>query len=111
MRWSQAFIPTLREAPADAESASHRLLLRGGYIRQTGSGIFAHLLLAQKSFLKITRIIREELERIGGQEIGLPVPAGLSICGHDDLPYSARIWPGLTTVHQPAEEMLVSRFR
>jgi prolyl-tRNA synthetase len=73
MRWSQAFIPTLREAPADAETASHRLLLRGGYIRQVAPGVFAHLLLAQKSILRITHIIREEMDSIGGQEIGLPV--------------------------------------
>ena len=72
MRWSQAFIPTLREVPADAEVPSHRLLLRAGYIRQVAAGIYAHLYLAHKSLLKITQIIREEMNRIGGQEFYLP---------------------------------------
>jgi prolyl-tRNA synthetase len=72
MRWSQAFIPTLREVPGEAEVPSHQLLLRAGYIRQVGAGIYAYLYLAQKSFLKIARIIREEMNRIGGQEFYLP---------------------------------------
>lgn len=72
MRWSQAFIPTLREVPADAEVASHRFLLRAGYVRQVAAGIYAHLYLAHKSFLKIEQIIREEMNRIGGQEFYLP---------------------------------------
>jgi prolyl-tRNA synthetase len=72
MRWSQAFIPTLREVPADAEVASHRFLLRAGYVRQVAAGIYSHLYLAQKSFLKIQQIIREEMNRIGGQEFYLP---------------------------------------
>ncbi len=72
MRWSQVFIPTLREVPAEAEAASHRLLLRAGYIRQVSAGIFASLFLAQRSFLKITQIIREEMNRIGAQEFYLP---------------------------------------
>jgi prolyl-tRNA synthetase len=72
MRWSKVFIPTLREAPADAEAPSHRLLLRAGYIRQVAAGIYAHLFLAQRSFLKIKQIIREEMNRIGAQEFYLP---------------------------------------
>jgi prolyl-tRNA synthetase len=72
MRWSQAFIPTLREVPADAEAPSHRFLLRAGYVRQVAAGIYAHLYLAHKSFLKIEQIIREEMNRIGGQEFYLP---------------------------------------
>ena len=72
MRWSQAFIPTLREAPAEAESASHQLLLRAGYVRQVAAGVYAYLFLAQRSFLKIAQIIREEMNRIGGQEFYLP---------------------------------------
>jgi prolyl-tRNA synthetase len=72
MRWSQAFIPTLREAPGEAEVPSHQLLLRAGYIRQVSAGIYAYLFLAQRSFLKIARIIREEMNRIGGQEFYLP---------------------------------------
>jgi prolyl-tRNA synthetase len=72
MRWSQVFIPTLREVPAEAEAAGHQLLLRAGYIRQVAAGVYAHLYLAQRSFLKISRIIREEMNRIGGQEFYLP---------------------------------------
>src|SRR5215472_3154344 len=73
MRWSQAFIPTLREVPADAEAPSHRLLLRAGYIRQVSAGIYAHLMLARRSLLKIMQIIREEMDAIGAQEFHLPV--------------------------------------
>jgi prolyl-tRNA synthetase len=72
MRWSQAFIPTLREVPTEAEVPSHQLLLRAGYIRQVAAGIYAYLYLAQRSFLKISQIIREEMDRIGGQEFYLP---------------------------------------
>ena len=72
MRWSQAFIPTLREDPAEAEVPSHRLLLRAGYIRQVAAGVYAHLFLAQRSLLKIMRIIREEMDAIGAQEFYLP---------------------------------------
>ena len=72
MRWSQVFIPTLREVPAEAEAASHQLLMRAGYIRQVAAGVYAYLYLAQKSFLKIAQIIREEMNRMGGQEFYLP---------------------------------------
>ena len=72
MRWSQLFIPTLREDPADAEVASHKLLLRAGYIRQLGAGIYSYLFLANRSLLKIMQIIREEMDRIGAQEFYLP---------------------------------------
>jgi prolyl-tRNA synthetase len=72
MRWSQMFIPTLREAPAEAEVASHILLLRGGYIRQLAAGIYSFLPLAQRVMIKIETIIREELERMGAQEFLLP---------------------------------------
>jgi prolyl-tRNA synthetase len=72
MRWSQIFIPTLREDPAEAEVPSHRLLLRAGYIRQVAAGVYAYLYLAQRSFQKISQIIREEMNRIGGQEFYLP---------------------------------------
>ncbi|MBZ5516264.1 MAG: proline--tRNA ligase [Acidobacteriia bacterium] len=72
MRWSQAFIPTLREAPAEAQAPSHQLLLRAGYVRQVAAGVYAYLYLAQRSLLKIGQIIREEMNRIGGQEFYLP---------------------------------------
>jgi prolyl-tRNA synthetase len=70
-RWSQLFIPTLREAPADAEVASHKLLLRGGYIRQLGAGIYSYLPLGQRAINKIVAIVREEMDTIG-QEFLLP---------------------------------------
>src|SRR6201996_4106339 len=70
-RWSKLFIPTLREAPADAEVPSHKLLLRAGFIRQLGAGIYSYLPLGQRSLNKITAIVREEMDRIG-QEFYLP---------------------------------------
>jgi prolyl-tRNA synthetase len=72
MLWSKLFIPTLREHPAEAEVASHQLLLRAGYIRQLSAGIYNYLFLAQRALLKITRIVREEMDAIGGQEMLLP---------------------------------------
>ncbi|HEX9762336.1 MAG TPA: proline--tRNA ligase [Acidimicrobiia bacterium] len=72
MRWSQAFIPTLRHAPADAEAVSHRLLVRGGFIRQLAAGSYTMLPLGQKVRLKVEGIIREEMNAIGGQEMMLP---------------------------------------
>jgi len=72
MLWSKLFIPTLREVPAEAEVPSHRLLLRAGYIRQLAAGIYSHLFLAQRSLLKIVRIVREEMDAIGAQEFHLP---------------------------------------
>jgi len=70
-RWSQLFIPTLREAPADAEVASHKLLVRAGYIRPLAAGIYSYLFLGQRSFNKIIAIVREEMDKIG-QEFYLP---------------------------------------
>ena len=70
-RWSKLFVPTLREAPADAEVASHRFLVRAGYIRQLGAGIYNYLFLGQRSLNKIIAIVREEMDKIG-QEFYLP---------------------------------------
>jgi len=70
-RWSELFIPTLREAPADAEVASHKFLVRAGYIRQLAAGIYSYLFLGNRSFNKIMHIVREEMDRIG-QEFYLP---------------------------------------
>jgi prolyl-tRNA synthetase len=70
-RWSKLFVPTLREAPADAEVASHKFLLRAGYIRQLGAGIYNYLFLGQRSLNKIIGIVREEMDKIG-QEFYLP---------------------------------------
>jgi len=72
MLWSRLFIPTLRENPAEAEVISHQLLLRAGYIRQLSAGIYSYLFLAQRSLLKIQRIVREEMNAIGAQEMFLP---------------------------------------
>jgi prolyl-tRNA synthetase len=71
LRWSTLFIPTLREAPADAEVASHKLLLRSGYIRQLGAGIYSYLFLGNRSVNKIVAIVREEMDKVG-QEFLLP---------------------------------------
>jgi prolyl-tRNA synthetase len=70
-RWSELFIPTLREAPADAEVASHKFLVRAGYIRQLAAGLYSYLFLGQRSFNKITGIVRQEMDKIG-QEFYLP---------------------------------------
>jgi prolyl-tRNA synthetase len=70
-RWSKLFIPTLREAPTDAEVASHKFLLRAGYIRQLGAGIYNYLPLGQRSLNRIIGIVREEMDKIG-QEFYLP---------------------------------------
>ena len=70
-RWSQLFIPTLREAPADAEVASHKFLIRAGYIRQLAAGIYSYLFLGQRAVLKISNLVREEMNKIG-QEFYLP---------------------------------------
>ena len=70
-RWSELFIPTLREAPADAEVASHKFLVRAGYIRQLAAGIYSYLFLGNRSFNKIMGIVRGEMDRIG-QEFYLP---------------------------------------
>jgi prolyl-tRNA synthetase len=70
-RWSQLFIPTLREAPADAEVASHKFLVRAGYIRQLAAGIYSFLFLGNRTLVRITQIVREEMDRIA-QEFYLP---------------------------------------
>jgi prolyl-tRNA synthetase len=72
-RQSQLFIPTLREAPADAEAASHKLLVRGGYIRQLSAGVWTFLPLGWRVHQKVVQIIREEMNAIGGQEMLMPV--------------------------------------
>ncbi len=72
MLWSQLFIPTLRESPAEAEVASHQLLLRAGYIRQLAAGIYSYLFLARRSLRRIEAIVREEMDAMGAQEVLLP---------------------------------------
>jgi prolyl-tRNA synthetase len=73
MRLSRLFGRTLRQAPADAEVASHSLLLRAGFIRPLGAGIFSYLPLARRSLDRIETVLREEMDAIGGQEITMPV--------------------------------------
>jgi len=73
VRWSQAFIPTLRDDPADAEAVSHRLLVRGGFIRQLMAGSYSLLPLGKRVADKVEAIIRDEMDGIGGQEFLLPV--------------------------------------
>jgi prolyl-tRNA synthetase len=72
VRLSQAFVPTLKEAPADAQVASHKLLVRAGFIRQLGAGIYDYLPLAKRTLTKIEAIVREEMDAVGGQEFFLP---------------------------------------
>ena len=73
MRLSHLFFTTLRDDPADAEMPSHRLLLRAGYVRQLGSGIYSLLPLGKRVNDRVEQIIREEQDRIGGQEMEMPV--------------------------------------
>ncbi len=72
MRWSKLFIPTLRDAPGDADAASHRLLVRGGFIRQLHAGHYSLLPLGLRVHDKVERIVREEMDAIGAQEFLLP---------------------------------------
>ena len=73
MRLSHLFFTTLRDDPADAEMASHRLLLRAGYVRPLGSGIYSLLPLGFRASKRVEQIIREEQDRIGAQEMEMPV--------------------------------------
>src|SRR5438105_10269266 len=72
MKMSRSFVPTLKEVPADAIVPSHQLLVRAGFIRQLSAGIYSMLPLGQRSLLKITEIIRQEMNGIGAQEFYLP---------------------------------------
>jgi len=72
-RASQLFLPTLRDDPADAEAASHRLLVRGGFIRQVSAGLWTFMPLGWRVHRKIEQIVREEMDAIGGQEMLMPV--------------------------------------
>jgi prolyl-tRNA synthetase len=89
VRASQLFIPTLREDPGDAEAVSHRLLVRGGFIRQVGAGLWTFLPLGWRVHEKAVQIVREEMNAIGGQEMFMPVitPAELwQKTGRYDIP-------------------------
>jgi prolyl-tRNA synthetase len=73
MRWNRSLIPTLREDPADAEAISHKLMVRAGLVRQLAAGIYVYLPLGHRVINKVNRVIREEMNAIGGQEISMPV--------------------------------------
>ena len=73
MKMSNLFSQTLREIPSEAETPGHRMLLRAGYIRQLAAGIFTYLPLARRTLVKIENIMREEMNRINGQEVSMPV--------------------------------------
>ena len=73
MRYSRLFIPTLKEAPGDAEAVSHKLMVRGAFVRQLAAGLYIYLPLGQRVMDKIDRIMREEMNAIGGQEVTMPV--------------------------------------
>jgi len=88
-RASQLFLPTLRDAPADAEAASHKLLVRAGYVRQVGAGLWTYLPLGWTVHRKIEQIIREELGAIGAQELLAPVLTPVELweaTGRDKIP-------------------------
>ena len=72
-RASQLFLPTLRDDPADAEAVSHKLLVRGGFIRQVTGGLWTMMPLGWRVHRKVEQIIREEMEAIGAQEMLMPV--------------------------------------
>ena len=72
MKWTNAFIPTLREAPADAEILSHKLLLRAGLIRKLAGGVYTFLPLGLRALRKVEQIVREEMDRAGALELLMP---------------------------------------
>src|SRR5277367_3477830 len=72
MRWSQAFIPTLKETPAEAEIISHKLLLRAGLVRKLTGGLYTFLPLGLRALRKVEQIVREEMNRAGAQEVLMP---------------------------------------
>ncbi len=79
MRYSQTFVPTLKETPAEAEVVSHRLMLRAGYIRKLTAGVYTYLPFGLAAIRKVERIVREEMNRAGAQELLMPMvqPADL----------------------------------
>ena len=72
MRWSKALIPTHKEDPSDAETTSHRLMLRSGCIRKLTSGVYNYLPLGRRALLKVEAIVREEMDAVGSQEMLMP---------------------------------------
>lgn len=93
-RWHETLIPTTREAPADAESPSHILLSRAGYIRKLGAGIYDYLPLAWRTLKKISQIVRDEMDAAGASELCLPVllPIELYKDTKRDEAYGPLLW-------------------
>ena len=92
-RQSQLFIPTLREAPADAEAVSHKLLVRGGYIRQVSTGVWTFLPLGWRVHQKVVEIIREEQDAIGGAGDAHARPHPVRVVGGDGQDVDSRALP------------------
>jgi prolyl-tRNA synthetase len=93
-RQSELFIPTLREPPADADAVSHKLLVRGGYIRQLSAGVWTFMPLGWRVHQKVVQIIREEMDAIGGQEMLMPVLTPFELwqqSGRDVIPELFRL--------------------
>ncbi len=89
MRASQLFLPTLRDDPADAEAASHKLLVRGGFIRQVSAGLWSYLPLGWRIHRKVEQIIRDEMDAIGAQEFLCPLLTPIELweaTGRDKIP-------------------------
>src|SRR4030043_401414 len=80
MRYSRMLIPTVKEAPADAEVASHKLMLRAGLMRKVSSGTYTYLPLGWRSLLKVITIVREEMNKAGAQEILMPSVQPMELC-------------------------------
>jgi len=105
MRVSQLFGSTLREAPSEADTVGHGLLMRAGYIRQLAAGIFTNMPLAQRTLRKIENIIREEMDAIGGQEMTMPVVHPADIWKETNRWY--QIGDELTRFHDRGERDMV----
>ncbi len=117
VRWSQTIIPTLREAPAEATTPSHQLLLRAGYIRQVASGVYDYLPLAWRSLRKIEQIIREEMNAAGGSEMLMPAMVPMELFaetgraddyGNDLFQFTDR--HGRATALGPTHEEVITDF-
>ena len=116
MRWSQLFIPTLREDPADAEVPSHRLLLRAGFIDQLMAGVYTYLPLGWRAKRKAEQIVREELDAAGAQEVLMPVIQPIEIwqqSGRDEafgpVLFRLRDQRDRTLVLGPTHEEVITR--
>ena len=100
MRLSRFFLPTLKEAPSDAQIVSHQLMLRAGMIKQEAAGIYAWLPLGLKVLRKVEQIVREEQTRAGAVELLMPTLAtGRPVARERAL---RRLWPGDAAHHRPA---------